>query len=184
MLASSAALDVLFWWLNTLHDPRPTWYSVLWPYSAAWMTLAQGAVVLTRCKPRWWAPLPAMALHVWAGQYPERWPGSWLLAEIHAVAFCSMVLGVALAVSPERGSRRLNLILAALFVGTGAAYYPTPWQPEIRAWLMWHQSACYLALAVAGNLEQSQPNTPALLQTPTIRHKRPPPASGALGLPR
>tara|TARA_R110000868_G_scaffold349668_1_gene610978 strand:- start:158 stop:526 length:369 start_codon:yes stop_codon:yes gene_type:complete len=117
-----------------------------------------------------------MGLHVWAGQYPERWPGSWLLAEIHALAFCSMVFGLALLIDvvmytadlwrvlsgppssfwlvAKAEGKVTNLILAALFVGTGAAYYPTPWQPEIRAWLMWYQSACYLALACCGSTRE------------------------------
>lgn len=140
MLASSAALDVLFWWLRNL-GPSLTWYSALWPYAAGWMMLCRAAVVLTRCRPRMWPVLPALALHVWAGGFANVWPGSWLQAEEHAVGFCCMALGLTLAGSNAAPSvhgksdaanqredtgkyseeKYHNWIIAALFVGTGAA---------------------------------------------------------------
>ena len=140
MLASSAVLDVLFWWLRNLGDPEPTWYSALWPYAALWMVLCRGAVVLARCKPRWWICVPALVIHCWAASYPARWPADWLEAEIHAVAFCCLMFGLALV------SERRNAAVAVLFLGTAAAYYPAVWHPEIRGWLMYLQSACYLGI--------------------------------------
>ena len=190
MLVSSAALDSLFWWL---HESAPTWYAVLWPYSAAWAIGCAGAVVLyvspqrtvtrymssrpmhhysadidyeskvilrnrwklrgddpcvTKC-PRWWVAIPALAVHCWAGQYPNRWPHHWLQAQLHTVAFMFLLFGLAL-VATIRDSRTVrNVMLAVLFLGTAATYYPLPWNMGLKVHLMWFQSACYLALALS-----------------------------------
>ncbi len=132
------------------HAHRMVWplYYPLWRIAEPIRVALAAAVVLTRCRPRMWPVLPALALHVWAGGFANVWPGSWLQAEEHAIGFCCMALGLILAASPRRtdADRATVVILAALFFGTGAAYYPTPWEPAIRHWLMWVQSACYLAL--------------------------------------
>lgn len=170
-----------------------------WAYDPAWravvvlLVLCRGAVVLQAYKPRWWVAVPALMVHCWAARYPQRWVTSWLEAEIHAVAFCCLLFGLALLAeipgaglhgsrSSERSAYHIpitlpllqagyarwvprsmfdsressrparKLVLAALFLGTAAAYYPTPWHPEIRAWLMWWQSGCYLALALPSSI--------------------------------
>ena len=147
MLASSAALDSLFWWL---HEAEPTWYATLWPYSAAWAIGSAGAVVLESCNPRWWVALPALAVHCWAGNYPDRWPGHWLQAQLHTVAFCSLLFGLALVATIRDSLTVRNTVLAMLFLGTAATYYPLPWNAGLKVHLMWFQSACYLALAWGG----------------------------------
>lgn len=148
MLASSAVLDVLFWWLRNLGDPEPTWYSVLWPWSMAWMVGCKGAAVLQACKPRWWVAVPALGVHAIAAGYPQRFPGSLLELEIHAVAFCCLLFGWALLIECRTCKERLRVaVLSALFLGTAATYYELPWAMWLRPWLMWYQSICYLALA-------------------------------------
>ena len=148
MLASSGAMDLLFWWL---HEAAPAWYATLWPYSAAWAIGCAGAVVLGVCHPRWWVALPALMVHCWAGHYPDRWPGHWLQAQLHTVAFMFLLFGLALLVECTRTCKdRLHVaIISALFIGTAFAYYPEPWAAWIRPWLMWWQSSCYLALAAS-----------------------------------
>jgi len=133
------------------------WQVLPWAYDPAWRVVAvvlvglRSAVVLTRCTPRWWPVLPALAVHVWAGGFQNRWPGSWLQAEIHAVAFCCMALGLTLGAEIRTCKERLQVaILAALFVGTAIGYYPAPWAMWTRPYTMFWQSACYLALAIAG----------------------------------
>ena len=165
-----------------LGDPAPTWYSALWPYSAAWMVLCRGAVVLHHCKPRWWVAVPALGMHLWATGYPNRWPHSWLQAEIHTVAFCCLLFGLAL-LSSQQGQRSCvplpkrrypwairgepgrvigintqthRYALAALFVGTAAGLYPVPWATWLRPYLMGYQAACYLAIAALPPTPNSQ----------------------------
>jgi hypothetical protein len=121
-----------------------------WPYNTIWriaepvgMVLA-GAAVLGRVNTRRWPfyALGACAVHVWACNYPNVWPGGWLQAEIHAVSFCCLLFGLALI-----GERR-NAAVAVLFLGTSAALYGVPWDMAIRGWLMWFQAGCYVWISL------------------------------------
>ena len=128
-------------------------------YKLAWMVaepigmVLAACAALTRCTPRWWIAVPALLLHAFAAGYPQRWPGSWLHAEIHAVAFCCLLFGLALVATCKKPLHVQNAALTLLFLGTSAALYPAPWQPAIRGYLMYHQAACYLWLAVAQQTE-------------------------------
>ncbi len=155
------------------------WQVLPWAYDPAWRVVAvalvglRGAVVLTRCRPRMWPVVPALVLHVWAGGFANVWPGSWLQAEIHAVAFCCLAMGltlgaVAFSATTRTCKDRLQVaILAALFVGTATGYYSAPWAMWTRPYTMYWQSACYLALAIAGPPSGLRRKRPSALSVST-----------------
>ena len=89
---------------------------------------------------------PALAVQWWAFSFPDRWPGQWLQFEMHTIAFCYLLLGLSLIPAIKSLTAAA---LSAFLLGTAAMYYPAPWAPFVREWLMWWQSGCYLAMAGA-----------------------------------
>jgi len=129
-------------WDENAH--RMVWplYPRIWAVAEPLGMVLAGCAVLTRCKPRWWVAVPALGIHLWASGFADRWPGFALHGEIHAVAFCCLLFGLALI------GERKNAAVAVLFLGTAAALYPVPWHPAIRGWLMYFQSTCYCWIAL------------------------------------
>ena len=133
-------------------------YDPLWRAAEPIGMILLAAAVLKLTTPRRWPVygIAALVVHCWAAGYPNRWPGTWLQAEIHIMAFCYLALGLVCLSGVARNattrtckeSLHVAWTLAAMLLGTAAAYYTAPWHPEVRAWLMWFESACFLALAL------------------------------------
>lgn len=125
----------------------PPAYDPAWRVVAVLLVLFRGAVTIERIQARIWPiyGLAGIAVHVWASRYPNVWPDSLLHPEIHAIAFCCMLFGLALVAS---GRRSENAPVAVLFLGTAVALYADPWDMRIRVYAMWFQSACYLWYAM------------------------------------
>ena len=138
-------------------------YDKIWRFVVPFLLLFRLAVSATRSERRKWPfyALAACAVHVWAVDYPNRWPESWLQGEIHAVAFGCLLGG--LAMLPERR----NAAVTALFLGTAAAMYAVPWAMWIREWLLVWQSGCYVWMAVTDRVASGESVSPSYIDQNT-----------------
>lgn len=123
-------------------------YRLLWMCGEPIGVLLVAGCVLRAVRGRklpFYAAIPALAVQYWAFSFPDRWPGQWLQFEMHLVAFCYLVLGLTLV--PTVKKSWTIAALCAFLLGTAAMYYPAPWAPFVREWLMWWQCGCYVAMA-------------------------------------
>lgn len=135
---------LLLWWNHF------GWgYDPLWRIEVAGLTIMRGAIALKAGKPRRWPvyALAACIVHAVAMRYPNQWPGSWLHADVHAVAFCLLLFG--LFILANRTCKQ-SLPVAALFLVTAASYYAIPFELHLRESLPLYQSCCYVWIAFAG----------------------------------
>lgn len=152
-LAAARCRGFLLWWVAfdtvatvALKLIWVTWhvYAPLWAVAEPVRAALGVGVALTLSRPRWPVYVAAIAVHAVALDVsPDRWPGTWLQVEEQAVALVALMCGLSMMGSCKK---RLHVAVAALFLGTAAAYYCVPGNPEVRVWLMWWQCACYVAM--------------------------------------
>lgn len=128
----------------------PSAYDPAWRVVAVLLVLFRGAVTIERVQARIWPiyGLAAIAVHAWASRYPNVWPDSLLHPEIHGIAFCCLLFGLALVAGSKKSLLPENAPVAVLFLGTAVALYADPWDMRIRVYAMWFQAGCYLWCAM------------------------------------
>lgn len=147
-VVATVALKVV-WVIWHIYDP-------LWRVAEPIAVILGAGVALSLSFPTRW-PMYAVAagiVHGWALGFPNVWPGDWLQAEIHSVAFCHLLFGLFVLGGMHRQNGRLpwaSMPVAAIFLLTAAGFYAMPWHMDLRVPLMWEQAGCYLWIALAAD---------------------------------